>query len=84
MLAAQTVDPHPLLLVVLAPPLAVSEQRDAEISGKNVAEHFRHLHALIHTELPGLGAWIDSTDHSPAHTVDAILSCRERARVARV
>ena len=82
LLAARTVDPHPLLLVVLAPPLAVSERRDAERSGKNVAEHFRHFHALIHSELPGLGAWIDSMDHSPAHTVDTILSGREFARVA--
>ena len=83
MLAADAVHPHRLLLVVLAPPLAVSEQRDAQRSGKNVAEHFRHLHELIHAELPGLGVWIDSKDHSPAHTVDTILKCSDLARVAR-
>jgi predicted kinase len=81
LLAAHAVAPHPLLLIVLAPPLAISEQRDAERSGKNVAEHFRHLHAAIHTELPGLGAWIDSTDHSAAETVEALLGSSESARV---
>ena len=81
LLAADVVHPHPLLLIVLAPPLHVSEQRDAERSGKNVARHFRHLHALIHSELPGLGAWIDSTEQSPPATVDAILSSGDLARI---
>jgi predicted kinase len=81
LLAADIVHPHPLLLIVLAPPLHVSEQRDAERSGKNVAGHFRHLHTLIHSELPPLGAWIDSTEHSPPETVDAILSSGDLARI---
>lgn len=81
MLAARTVEPHPLLLIVLAPPLAVSEERDAERSGKTVAEHFRHLHPNFDSELAGIGVWIDSADQQPSETVDAILRLAEAARV---
>jgi predicted kinase len=71
-MCADIVAPSPLHLVVLAPPLAVSEQRDRERSGKHVAEVFRFLHPLIHQELHGLGLWLDSSALTPPQTVTAM------------
>jgi predicted kinase len=77
----RAVAPHPLHLVVLAPPAEVSDQRDAQRSGKTVADHFRHLHPLLHTELAGLGLCIDNTEQTPLGTARMILAHREDARL---
>ena len=81
LLAAAVVAPHPLRVVILAAPLEVSEARDAQRTGKNVATHFRHLHPLMHRELVGVGAWVDSTDLTPSETVDVILDLGDTAIV---
>lgn len=73
--------PHRLHLVVLAPPPEVSEQRDAQRSGKHVAPHFRHLHPLLASELSGLGLWLDSSGQSLPQTVEAIWARRAEARL---
>jgi predicted kinase len=66
--------PYPLHLIVLAPPAGVSDQRDADRSGKHVAGHFRHLGPLLDAELAGLGLWIDNGGQAPLDTVREILA----------
>ena len=73
-LCARVCAPHALRLVVLAPPLHVSEARDAARSGKHVAEHFRHLHGELHRELAGVGLWLDTTTFTPSETVSVLLA----------
>lgn len=77
----QTVAPHPLHLIVLAPPTEVSERRDAERSGKHVAAWFRHLGPILDRELAGLGLWIDNSCQSPLDTAQIILARRASARL---
>lgn len=66
--------PYPLHLIVLAPPPAVSEQRDAQRSGKHVAGFFRHLGPLLDSELAGTGLWLDTGQMTPLDTVRMILA----------
>jgi predicted kinase len=66
--------PYPLHLIVLAPSPEVSEQRDAQRSGKHVAAFFRHLGPLLDRELAGTGWWLDSSQQTPLDTVRAILA----------
>lgn len=79
---AQAVYPHRLHLVVLAPPVQVSEERDARRSGKTVAAYFRHLHPLLHDQLADLGLWLDTSQQTPGGSVTTILSLQDRARLA--
>jgi predicted kinase len=81
-LCARTCAPHPLRLVVLAPPLEVSERRDATRSGKHVAPHFRHLHAELHRELAGLGLWLDTTAMDSSDTVTIVLDRADQAVIS--
>jgi chloramphenicol 3-O-phosphotransferase len=78
---ARLISPHPLYLVVLAPPLGVSDDRDARRSGKHVARYFRHLHPMLHEELSGMGLWVDSAGQSPPETAAAILAGTASAAV---
>jgi chloramphenicol 3-O-phosphotransferase len=82
MACAREVSPHRLYLVVLAPPLRVSEERDAVRSGKNVAAHFRHLHPVMHEQLNGLGLWLDTSEQVPRQSVTAILSHQDLAIIS--
>jgi predicted kinase len=66
--------PSPLHLIVLAPPPGVSEQRDAQRSGKHVAGLFRHLGPLLDSELAGTGLWLDTSGQTPLDTVRVILA----------
>jgi predicted kinase len=66
--------PYPLHLVVLAPPTEVSEQRDAQRSGKHVAGFFRHLGPLLDSELAGTGLRLDTGEQTPRDTVRVILA----------
>jgi predicted kinase len=75
------VAPHPLHLVVLAPPGEVAGERDARRSGKHVAEYFRHLGPVLGRELGGFGLWIDSGGQTPLETVRAVLTRRSAARL---
>jgi predicted kinase len=65
---------YPLHLIVLAPPPGVSEQRDAQRSGKHVAGFFRHLGPLLDSELAGTGLWLDTSQQTPLDTVRTILA----------
>jgi chloramphenicol 3-O-phosphotransferase len=78
---ALAVCPHQLRLVVLAPPLQVSEERDARRSGKTVAAYFRPLHAKLHEQLAGVGLWLDTSQQTPGESVTAILNHQDRAVV---
>jgi chloramphenicol 3-O-phosphotransferase len=75
------VAPHPLHLIVLAPPAEVSERRDADRPGKHVAAWFRHLGPVLDRELAGLGLWIDNSRQSPLNTARMILTRRPGARL---
>ena len=79
MACARAVYPHRLHLVVLAPPVQVSEERDARRSGKTVAAFFRHLRPLLHEQLAELGLWLDTSQQTPAESVTTILSLRDKA-----
>ena len=70
----QALAPYPLHLIVLAPPPGVSEQRDAQRSGKHVAGYFRHLGPLLASELAGTGLWLDTSQQTPLDTVRMILT----------
>jgi chloramphenicol 3-O-phosphotransferase len=82
MACAQAVYPHRLHLVVLAPPVQVSDERDAGRSGKTVAAFFRHLHPLLHEQLAGLGLWLDTSQQTPAESVTTILNLEDKAILA--
>jgi hypothetical protein len=69
---------------MLAPPAEVSEQRDAQRSGKHVAEFFRYLRPMIDSELAGLGLWIDNSQQPPLETVRMILAHGASARLGAV
>jgi chloramphenicol 3-O-phosphotransferase len=81
MACAQAVYPYRLHLVVLAPPVQVSEERDARRSGKTVAAFFRHLNPLLHEQLAELGLWMDTSQQTPADSVTTILSLQDKATV---
>jgi chloramphenicol 3-O-phosphotransferase len=82
MACARAVYPHRLHLVVLAPPVHVSDERDARRSGKTVAAFFRHLQPLLHEQLAELGLWLDTSQQTPAESVITILSLRDNAMLA--
>jgi chloramphenicol 3-O-phosphotransferase len=82
MACARAVYPHRLHLVVLAPPVQVSEERDAMRSGKTVAAFFRHLHPLLHEQLAELGLWLDTSQQTPGESVTTILSLQDKAMLA--
>jgi uncharacterized tellurite resistance protein B-like protein len=60
-------------LVVLAPRLEVTLQRDRDRGTKQVAHLFLHMDAELRRELAGVGWWLDTSDLSLAETVDAVL-----------
>ena len=64
---------RPVLLIMLAPPLALALQRDRDRQTKLVGHLFSHLDAAMRHELAGVGLWLDTTDLSPRDTVDRIL-----------
>lgn len=66
--------PRRVELVVLAPPLAVSEERDRTRGGKQVAHLFRHLESPMRRELREEGLWLDTAGYTPAQTADLVLA----------
>jgi adenylylsulfate kinase-like enzyme len=73
-----TVAPRPVTLVVLAPPLSVSVQRDRDRGGKQVAHLFTHLDAPMRTELASEGVWLDTAGMTPAQTAEQVLATLRR------
>jgi predicted kinase len=72
-LLRQALAPRPTSLLVLAPPLPVSVDRDRRRGGKRVAHLFSHLDKQMRAELADAGWWLDTADMTPAETVEALL-----------
>jgi predicted kinase len=81
LICQRALDPYPLHLVVLNPPLSVSQKRDFERSGKHVGQFFTHLQPLLEEELIGMGLWIDNGEQSALETVRMVLAHRAEARL---
>ena len=66
---------RPLHVVVLLPRLEVVAARDAARPTNGYA-HFspEQLYRVFSDDTPRLGLWLDSSDQTPAETVDAILN----------
>lgn len=69
-----SVDSRPLALIVLVPRPAVVSQREAERSKTGYAGGWTvdGLDALFRSTTPRLGLWLDTSDQTPAETVDEI------------
>ncbi|MFI2211133.1 AAA family ATPase [Streptomyces sp. NPDC020141] len=74
---------RPLHLVVLAPtPAAVTAREAARPkSGYGPDWTVTDLDHVLREETPRIGLWLDTSDQTPAETVDAILSRLPEARV---
>ena len=64
---------RPLLFIVLAPSLEAVRKRDAERPEKHVFDTWGHLDDALRNETPRIGLCIDSSDMTPAETVEEIL-----------
>ena len=78
---------RPLFVVVLTPRLDVVAQREA-VPGKIAYGDGRvsaeHLDAVLRTETPRIGLWLDTSEQSPEETVAEIARRCDEARVARL
>lgn len=72
---------RPLRLVQLTPTLDVIRRRDAG-RDKQVFDLWRHLHEQLHTRMPRIGLWIDSSDLTAEQTVDMVLERLDQGLVA--
>lgn len=72
---------RPLFIAVLAPRPEIVLARDSsrEQHKRGLAEEWWFLEQTLRTELPDAGIWVDSSDLSPAETVDAILAAANGA-----
>lgn len=73
--------PRPLAYVHLEPDRAVRLERDAARGYKRIGDRYDYIAAEFEP-LRGLGTWIDSTQQTPAQTVDAILAALLDGRAA--
>lgn len=64
---------RPLLLVNLAPRLAVVQTRDAGRPGKNVFAVWSYLDGVMRETMHDIGLWLDTSELTPEQTVDEIL-----------
>jgi predicted kinase len=66
---------RPLLFVVLAPPLEVCQQRNAARPESDRVDYdFSDYYHSMHTELNGIGWWLDSSPLTPEETAAAIVA----------
>jgi adenylylsulfate kinase-like enzyme len=70
----QDTGPAPVSLVVLAPSLAVTLERDRHRDEKQVAHLFTHMDAELRDELSGVGYWLDTSELTVDQTVDRLLA----------
>ncbi|MHB8188658.1 MAG: AAA family ATPase [Dermatophilaceae bacterium] len=70
----QDVGPAAVSLVVLAPSLEVTLQRDRHREEKQVAHLFAHMDAELRDDLSGLGWWLDTSELTVDETVDRLLT----------
>jgi adenylylsulfate kinase-like enzyme len=78
---AEDLKTRPLRLIVLDPPLEISEQRDSTRSEKHVFHLWRHLHAELAAALQGRGLWLDTGEQTPTETVAEIVARVDEAIV---
>lgn len=75
---------RPLHLVVLCPrPEAVAVREAARAKTGYTAFAVAQLDAVLRNETARVGLWIDSSDLTPAETVDIALGNREKSRISR-
>jgi chloramphenicol 3-O-phosphotransferase len=75
---------RPLYVVVLCPRVDVVEAREARRAKRAYGPGMlgaRALDASLREETPPLGLWLDTSDQTPAETVDAIVSRAHEACV---
>jgi chloramphenicol 3-O-phosphotransferase len=75
---------RPLYVVVLCPRVEVVEEREARRVKRAYGLGMLGAHALdasLREETPRLGLWLDSSDLTPAETVDAIVARASEAAV---
>jgi hypothetical protein len=64
----------PVSLVVLAPSLEVTLDRDRDRDEKQVAHLFTHMDGELRDELSGVGYWLDTSGLTVDQTVDRLLA----------
>jgi predicted kinase len=80
---ADLVRTRPLYVVVLAPsPKTVAAREAGRAKTGYGAWTVEELDADLRTTTPRIGLWLDNSELTVAETVDAIVSGRERARLA--
>jgi chloramphenicol 3-O-phosphotransferase len=75
---------RPLYVVALCPRAEVVEEREARRAKRAYGAGMlsaRALDASLREETPRLGLWLDTSDQTPAETVDAIVSRANEATV---
>lgn len=65
---------RPVFMVTLDPAKEVAEARDAKRPGKTVFPTWSHLYDLLHSEMSGIGCWIESSRQRPKETAAELLS----------
>lgn len=71
----QMITSRPLLVVVLAPqPRAVAAREAARSKNAYGTWDIAGLDALLRTQTPRIGLWLDTSAHSPVQTAEEILS----------
>ena len=68
------IGPAPVSLVVLAPSLEVTLDRDRHRDEKQVAHLFTHMNAELRDDLSGVGYWLDTAGLTVDQTVDRLLA----------
>ena len=68
------IGPAPVSLVVLAPSLQVTLDRDRHRDEKQVAHLFTHMNAELRDDLSGVGYWLDTAGLTVDQTVDRLLA----------
>jgi adenylylsulfate kinase-like enzyme len=70
----QDIGPAPVSLVVLAPSLEMTLERDRQRDEKQVAHLFTHMDAELRGDLFGVGYWLDTSSLTVDQTVDRMMA----------
>ncbi|HJN93827.1 MAG TPA: AAA family ATPase [Dehalococcoidia bacterium] len=70
---------RPLGFVLLTPRPDVLRERNAGRESRDVVEAWQHLDAVMRTETPPVGLWIDSSEQSAVETAEQILEQAEHS-----
>jgi len=65
---------RPLFMAILAPDLAVVQERDRTRPEKTVFHIWSHLDGMMRREMGGIGCWIDSSERTPAETASEVMA----------